>query len=193
MKNLIIVFLTTFSIFCKSQNSNFENDYNSLIQFLQEEKWTDAEKICNELLKSTELNDSLQTEKLVLRYIYIYSNAGLLNEHKINKEEALKRVQFLKGKEMIMPSHPFRENCSTNCTNFANDNKNTFYTCVTNKSATQIFSFEYVNIANRINENEINLDNKMISLKGTLNEISVEGNILPRYKLKFINGDYRIE
>ena len=41
----------------------------------------------------------MKTETMVLRYMFVYSNAGLLNEKKISKEESLKKVQFLKGKK----------------------------------------------------------------------------------------------
>ncbi len=62
-----------------------------------------------------------------------------------------------------------------------------------NAAGTQIFSFEYVKIENGIKESESELEGKYITLEGLLNEIIVEGNILPRFKLKFINGNYRIE
>jgi hypothetical protein len=192
MKKLIFIFYLLLFNLHFSQDLNFEEKYNSLIEYLEKENWTEAETLSKTLLNSAETNPDMQTETMVLRYMYIYSNAGLLNDKKISKEEALKKVQFLKGKEFIMASHPFKEGCYNNCTSFANEAKNTFFTGVNNKNATQILCFEYVNIPNGIKENAKELDGKIISLKGTLKEISVDGNILPRYQLKFSDGEYNV-
>ena len=64
---------------------------------------------------------------------------------------------------------------------------------VNNAKGTQIFSFEYVKIEKGIKETQNELEGKNITLKGELKEISVEGNMLPRFKMKFIKGDYIIE
>ncbi len=48
-------------------------------------------------------------------------------------------------------------------------------------------------IKNKIKETSQELEGKFIVLKGKLNEITVEGNMLPRFKLKFIDGDYEIQ
>lgn len=192
-KFLLTILLILFFNYGFSQTSNFEEDYDRLIQYLMQENWNESEKLSMNLLKSIESDKDMEMETMVLRYIYLYSNAGLLNENEISKDEALKKALFLKGKELIMPGHPFRENCYSNCTRFSEDEKDTFFTGVTNANATQIFSFEYVHIPDGIKESESELTAKFITLKGTLNEISIEGEILPRYRLIFINGDYQIE
>ncbi len=69
----------------------------------------------------------------------------------------------------------------------------TFFTGVNNAAGTQIFSFEYVKIEKGIKETKSELEGKYVTLKGQLNEISVEGITLPRFKLKFINGDYIVD
>ncbi|WP_042480090.1 hypothetical protein [Solitalea canadensis] len=194
MKSLVTTFFLLFaSVTCFSQSIDFENKYNTLMENLESENWVKSEQFCKDLLKYAESVDSMQTEKRVLRYIYIYSNAGLLNERKITKEEALKRTKYLRGEEMIMPAHPFNSNCYTNCIHITEEDNNTFFSGVNNSTATQIFSFEYVKIEKGIKESKNELEGKLITLKGTLNEISVEGNMLPRFKLKFINGDYKVE
>lgn len=190
---LIILFLT---INCYSQNitkENFESNFNSLLENLNTENWENAEKVCTNLLKYAEPIKSMETEKEVLRYIKIYSVAGLLNEKKITKTEALGKTEYLNGKKMIMPAHPFNSKCYVNCTHLNEDEENTFFTGVNNQNGTQIFSFEYVKIKGKIKETKEELEGKLIVLKGILNEISVEGNMLPRFKLKFINGEYNIQ
>ncbi|UAY52675.1 hypothetical protein [Ferruginibacter albus] len=193
MKYLAITFLLCFVSFTSfSQNTYFNTKYNALLENLEAENWVKAEKACKELLKYVEPIDSMQTEKMVLRYIYIYTNAGLLNAKKITQKEALKRTEYLQGKDMILPSHPFNSDCYVNCTHISDDDKNTFFSGVNDSKGTQIFSFEYVKIEDGIKETKEELEGKWITLKGTLNEISVEGMMFPRFKLKFINGTYKI-
>lgn len=190
---LIALLITNLCLAQKSDVSNFGEKYNTLIENLTKENWTESEKLAKELLVDVEPIDSMQIEKRVLRYIYIYSTAGLLNEGKLTKVEALKKVKFLKSKEMILPTHPFNSSCYVNCIQLNSDEPNTFFVGVNNAEGTQIFSFEYIKIENGIKESTSELEGKNITLKGELNDISVEGNMLPRFKLKFIKGEYVIE
>jgi hypothetical protein len=195
MKKIISIILLTTS-FCFGQKNDavkFEENYNLLVENLSKEDWTKSEKLTKELLGIAEPNDAMQTEKKVLRYIYIYCTAGLLNEKKLTKEEALKKVKFLQSKEMIMPTHPFNSECYINCTHLNEDDTNTFFTGVNNAKGTQIFSFEYVKIEDGIKEPASELEGKNVTLTGELNEITVGGNILPRFTLKFIKGGYTVE
>ena len=194
--NLVKLMLMFFTMCGFSQNitsENFETNFNDLLDNLNNENWLEAEKISGELLNFAEKNDSMDTEKKVLRYIKIYTVAGLLNQKSITKKEALEKTEYLKGKEMIMPAHPFHSQCYVNCTHLSEDEENTFFSGVNNQKGTQIFSFEYVKIQDKIKESKEELEGKLIVLKGKLNEISVEGNILPRFKLRFINGEYEIQ
>jgi hypothetical protein len=190
---LITLLITNFCFGQKNDSKIFEDKYNLLIENLSNEDWVKSEKLSKELLNVIEPNDSMQTEKKVLRYIYIYSTAGLLNEKKLTKNQALVKVKFLKSKEMIMPTHPFNSKSYINSTHLKEDEANTFFTGVNNAEGTQIFSFEYVKIENGIKESQSELEGKNITLRGELNEITVEGNMLPRFKLKFIKGEYIIE
>ncbi|MFV8324079.1 hypothetical protein [Flavobacterium sp. LB3P21] len=190
---LITLLITNFCFGQKNDSKIFEDKYNLLIENLSNEDWVKSEKLSKELLNFIEPNDSMQTEKKVLRYIYIYSIAGLLNEKKLTKNQALVKVKFLKSKEMIMPTHPFNSKSYINSTHLKEDEANTFFTGVNNAEGTRIFSFEYVKIENGIKESQSELEGKNITLRGELNEITVEGNMLPRFKLKFIKGEYIIE
>lgn len=192
MKYLLSILLIFYSSISFGQNNRIDSTYSQLIDSLNAESWSSSEKICKNLLDYTETIDSLAGETMVLRYIYIYTNAGLLNEKKITQTEALNKVKYLKGKEMIMPSHPFNSNCYVNCTQLSSEDKNTFFTAVNNDAGTQIFAFEYVTIKDGIQETKEALEGNFITLKGVLNEVTVEGNMFPRFKLKFKDGEYRI-
>lgn len=192
----IIFALLLISSFCfgqKNDNREFKTDFNLLIQHLSSEDWEKSEKLSKQLLDIAEANNIMEMEAKVLRYMYIYSTAGLLNEKKLTKDQALKNIKFLQSKEMIMPSHPFKSNCYSNCTHLDEENPDTFFTGVNNKNATQIFSFEYVKIKDGIKEPKSELEGKYITLKGILNEISVDGNMFPRFTLRFTDGDYLIK
>ncbi len=190
----LFVFLVVFSGSgtLNAQSLNFDLEYDMLLQNLESENWADAYKRSRKLLEFAEKNDKLDQERKVLRYIQIFSSAGLLNEKIISKEEALKRVDRMKGLVMAMPAHLFRKDCHVNCTWFTEQIPNTFFTGVNNAKGTQIFAFEYVTIKDRIRETSEDLEGKYVILEGVLNEAAVEGNILPRYKLKFIDGTYEV-
>lgn len=190
---ILFTLLFVTSLQCFSQKvtpENFENNFNLLLENLDKEKWKASEKLCINLLEYVEPKQEFDTEKKVLRYMLVYATAGILNEKEISKEEALKKIIHLKGKEMIMPAHPFNSNCFVNCTQLSSEEKNTFFTEVNNKNGTQIFSFEYVNIKNAIVEKQEQLEGKYVILKGKLNEVSVDGFAFPRFTLRFTDGEY---
>lgn len=190
---LIIIFFTISGYSQNIINANFKTNFNDLLENLNNENWIKAEKLSTHLLSFAEKIDTMDTEKKVLRYIKIYTVAGLLNEKSITKKEALEKTEYLLGKEMIMPAHPFNSKCYVNCTHLNEDEENTFFSGVNNQKGTQIFSFEYVKIKYKIKETKEELEGKFIVLKGKLNEITIEGNMFPRFKLKFINGDYEFQ
>ncbi len=190
MKLIFILLLATSPFISYAQVTDFKVKYGELVQDLQKEDWVTAENLSASLLKYAEANDSLITEKKVLRYIYIYSVAGSLSEGWISKDKALAKIEYLKGKEMMMPAHPFHANCYINCMHLSDSAKNTFSTFVNNARGTTILSFEYVTIKDGIKETREQLEDKYIVLTGVLDNLFVEGNMFPRFRLMFINGKY---
>ena len=189
----LLLFTIPFVVFSqKISKEDFETEYTLLLENLSSENWKEAEKTASELLKRIENDTLFSHENKVLRYIFIYTNAGLLNQKVISKEEAYEKIKLLKGKELIMPAHPFSSNSYINVTRLAENDKSIFMSMVNNANGTQLFSFEYVTIEDGIKETAAELNGKLIVLSGTLEEISVEGNMLPRYKLIFKKGSYEI-
>ncbi len=189
----IILFLFISSLSGYSQTitaENFEVNFDTLLANLDKENWEVTEKLSSDLLRYADSKPNLDLEAKGLRYMYLYSVAGLLNEKKLTKEKALEKIKPLKGKEMIMRILPFNSSCYINCIHLDKDRKDTFFSGVNNNNGTQIFSFEYVTIKNGISESEAELEGKYISLRGKLNEIFVEGITLPRFKLFFTEGTY---
>lgn len=186
--SLITCILLTINGF--SQEFNFTKEYDNLLENLSTESWDKAQNASSKLLEYAESIDSMQTEQKVLRYIYIYATAGLLSNREISKDEALKQIKPLIGKEMNMPAHPFNSDCYVNCIHL--NEENTFFTGVNDRKGTKIFSFEYVKIKEPITETAEQLELKFITLSGILNEVSTEGDIYPRFKLRFIDGSYTV-
>jgi hypothetical protein len=194
MKIIVVSFLLLFGGYgAQAQSKTVPEKYQQLIELLGKEQWGQAEKNCKELLNRTETVDSFEMYTLTARYIHIFITAAQMNEKKLTQAAALARVKYLKGKEMVMPSHPFGSNCRENCTTINDKDKNSFFTIQNNEKGTQIFSFEYVKIDRGITESKEELEGRQILLKGVLDEISVEGKMLPRFKLKFTEGDYIVE
>lgn len=170
----------------------FAADYDVIINHLMQENWEEAYSK-SASVSSQIFNDSLFVEEnRMLDYILIYTTAGLLNDQKRTKDEALNQVIGLKGRIMSLPGHPFIKDCHVNCTHLSDDKENTFFTGVNNQAGTSIFSFEYVTIEGGIKETAEQLEGKVIALEGKLEEISVEGNMFPRFKLVFTGGSYYI-
>jgi hypothetical protein len=195
---MIRVFLLTLTIFVttnvmaqKMSKDEFEKQYIGIIEQIKKENWSKSNQLSTELLSKIESNKSFKHEEKVLRYICIYTTAGLLNQKKVSKAEAEKFVAKFIGKLMIMPAHPFNSNSYVNSTMFADD-ENTFFSGVNNANGTKIFAFEYVHIKDGIKESATELEGKFIVLEGKLNEAFVEGNFMPRFKLKFIEGTYEV-
>ncbi|WP_347065745.1 hypothetical protein [Flavobacterium sp. WV_118_3] len=188
---LLILFIFSVSGYSQTITAeNFEANFDTLLANMDKEDWVVTEKLSSDLLRYADPKSELDLEAKGLRYMYIYSVAGLLNEKKLSKEKALDKIKPLKGKEMIMRVLPFNSSCYINCVHLDKDRKNTFFSGVNNNEGTQIFSFEYVTIKNGITESEAELKGKYISLRGKLSEISVEGQTLPHFKLFFTEGTY---
>lgn len=190
---LLIISVSFIKINAQIDNNEFEFQYNKLLESLSEEKWMNADSLTTYLINKYSGIESMEHENQVLRYISIYSTAGLLSEKLISKEKALDKASKYKGLRMVMPAHPLKKDCYVNCTHLVSDQKNTFFTGVNNAQGTQIFSFEYVKMKSPVNENYIkSLEGQNISLSGLLKDITVEGNIFPRFKMQFVAGEMNV-
>ena len=124
---LILFVLVSINTFSQSvSKEKFEKQYENILTNLGNENWENAYKLTSKLVSKIEDDTLYNHETKVLRYILIYSTAGMLNEKILTKDEALAQVKNLKGSEMIMPAHPFNSNSYVNCTQLSDDKPNTF-------------------------------------------------------------------
>ncbi|HEY9000421.1 MAG TPA: hypothetical protein VIM89_03635 [Mucilaginibacter sp.] len=146
MKKIILLFilLPGFLLNVHAQSLTETKEWDNLIQSLQDEKWKDANDLSTSLLNKTPKNDPDDNIAALLRYMYIYSEAGLLNAHKFTQKEALKNVIGFTGKRIILPAHPVALKNAFNSIQMVNEKTDSLFITATNSDATQIFSFEYI-------------------------------------------------
>jgi hypothetical protein len=92
MNKILLILFVLFSINCFSQSvskEKFEQQYENIINNLEIENWKKAFKSTSKLISKIEKDSIYSYETKVLKYILIYSTAGMLNEKELTKAEAL--------------------------------------------------------------------------------------------------------
>lgn len=126
-------------------------EWNSLVAALEGEEWTRASSLASAAIAKLKLdNDKKQLARL--RYFYLYALAGKAASGKMTYSELEKIVDGFIGQEFLMPSREFLSDCSQKvnyiCPVKADDT--TLRVTATNKSGTEIHSFEYVKLNEKI-------------------------------------------
>ena len=175
-----------------SQTANAQT-FDDVIKALNAEEWSRSADLFLKLLNQKSVQDDTD-EVAMLRYMYIKSVAGLLNQKVFTKEEALSRVKSFENKKLVLAGHPIlKGKRKSNCIQLASDKPNTLFTTATNSAGTEIHAFEYVMLKPKIEAEDMEkLEGKNGRLSGTLESIQVEGNFLPRFKLILVDGDLEI-
>jgi hypothetical protein len=184
---LFLAFLTS----VKSQSITESKEWNTLLSDLDNEKWQDANSITAACLKK--VNDTGVDAAVVpiLRYMFIYSESGMMNDGKVSQKDALNSVKGFMGLPITLPGHPVATKQAFNSLELSNNTTDTLFVTATNKAATDIFCFEYIVMKEKwpIDDFKKN-EGKMFRLSGTLTSITVEGHMLPRFRLIIDNGQY---
>jgi hypothetical protein len=155
-----------------------------LIDCLNEEKWQQAATLSNAYLLKVPKTRIDEDAPAILRYMYITSEAGLMNSKQLTKEKAFKNVAGFAGHNIILPAHPIALKTAFNSIELVNDKTDTLEVTAANKIATDIFSFEYI-----IPERPYSLDefkrnkDKMCRIGGRLKSIKTEGLSFPRFRI----------
>jgi len=191
MKRLILLFslLSVLILNAHAQSLTHSSEWRNLIVSLQNEDWQNANTLSLQLLNKTPDDEENNIGVALLRYMYIHSEAGLLNLRKVTKDEAIKAVQGFTGKLIILPSHPVSLKQGFNSIMMHNEKTDSLFITSTNKTATQIFSFEYIVLDDKWHVEDFkNSVGKIYRLGGMLKSISVEGNMLPRFRIIIDQG-----
>ena len=168
----------------KAQSITTDEEWGKLIGFLSAEQWDGANSLSLQFLKRIPDANKDGNEAAVLRYMYIYSEAGLMNERKVTKAEAQKKVSAHVGHRVVLASHPLTSKEGFNSIQLVNDKTDTLVVSAANRKATQIFSFEYILPKKAFPLDEFkNNEGKVYEVIGRIKSINVEGNMFPRFKI----------
>lgn len=136
MKKSILLFLLCFATFQISQAQKItQEDYKSIIPFLQAEDWKSAYKMSSKLLEKASADTS--EYKTMVVYFNIYAAAGMTSENKMNRNKLKEVVDKYKGQPIFMAGHlASKDGKNTLNKTFLSttDGKSNGFTIVTNRA-----------------------------------------------------------
>ncbi len=174
-----------------------EKDWNSFMGYLQNEQWDKSSKLAESLLKKCPKAETDDMTAAIIRYAYIISEAGLMEEKKLDQEKALKNVQSFTGHPVIMPAHTISTKTGYNGFNKiqpVSSLSDTLLSCESNMTKTEIFTFTYIVCKTAIPTDTLAAyAGGMCRIKGTLQSITLEGMTLPHFRIYIIDADYQLD
>lgn len=167
-------------------------EWNEITKSLEAENWDKSFLLASIALKKLK-TDNEKKQLASLRYFYLYSLAGKVEQKRTTYAEFQKISQAFVGKEFLMPSRQVLADC-TGKVNYIcavkNKEKNLRVTA-TNKSASAIHFFEYVELNETFDFSGNNERN--VFLGGKLKKIESEvKNNIRIIRLFFENGSAEI-
>jgi len=194
MKKIILFF---FFIMAAISNAGAQSlmesqQWRDLIDDLQNENWQEANTKSLTLLNKMPNPVADDVTAALLRTMYIHSEAGLMNEGKVTQEQAINAVNGFVGKLIILPAHTVGSKGNLNTIKMMNQKTDTLYVAETNRMGTDIFAFVHVILNDKWSVEDFkSRDGQFYSLGGYIKTISVEGHILPRFRIFLERGIYQ--
>lgn len=190
-KIFLIIAMLPFMTRANAQSVRETPEWHQLLQSLHDESWKNADSLSFLLLNKAGNDEKEQPVVATLRYMYIYSEAGLMSLRKITQAQALKNVAGFIGKSVALPAHPIVLGRGSNSIQMVNEKTDSLFIVSTDKNATSIFSFEYVILNDKWPLDDFkNSAGKMFRLGGKIQSIKTEGNIFPRFRIIIEEGAY---
>ena len=189
MRKIFSILFFVLPFYINAQNTSFieQKDWDSIIVYLGNEGWVNADRLISASLKKCPEDQQESDITGMLRYMSIFCKAGLMNEQKISKENALENVKSFIGHSIILPGVTVSLKNGFNIVQLKNNNTDTLFITASNAKATQLFAFTYIIPANPISlDDYTKAVDKTALIKGNLQDISVEGISLPRFRI-YIN------
>jgi len=181
---LLLFFVFALLLNARSQAILHTEEWHNLITSLQAENWQDANTISLSLLNKISKDEPDDVGAALLRYMYIHSEAGLMNLNKVTKDEAIKAVKGFTGKWVLLPAHPVALKNGFNSIQMVNGKTDSLFITSTNNAATEIFSFDYIILDEKWPVEDFkNSEGEIYRLGGIIRSITVEGNMLPRFRI----------
>ena len=92
-----ILLLLCLSTLTMAQPITESKEWKDLITNLEKENWPDAHKLSIDCLNKVKGNEEEAEIAPMLRYMFIFTESGLMNMNKVTKAEALKAVIGFQG------------------------------------------------------------------------------------------------
>jgi hypothetical protein len=166
--------------------------YNPVIDALEKHDWASLDKHCTKLIKEVKSPDYADLISVV-SYMHLHAISALMNERKISQKEAIKKAKWYKGKVLIMPGHPFKEKCMFNCLYPTKENAKVLHCTSSDEKGTLIYSFEYYEMDEALSDSFLKEnEGKIMKIRARLKEIEVNGQMLPRFNMRFDEVEYLI-
>lgn len=159
--------------------------YRELLHAVQNGNWKYLDKEVPKFIKAEDNGDKLILNEIV-SYFHIHSVSALMNEGKLNQKQAIQKVKIYEGKSIIIPGHPFKDKCQFDCLFPMDEDRSRLFCTSSNDNKTIIYSFEYFQLDKAITDEFIKQnEGKILRIRARLKDISVEGNMLPRFRMEF--------
>lgn len=155
-----------------------ETEWSEIAKALEAEDWDKANLLSSTALKRLKI-DNEKKQLASLRYFYLYSLAGKVQQNKTTYSEFEKISQAFIGKDFLMPSRQILNDCKEKV-NYICPVKNDFgalRVTVTNKTGSNILFFEYVQLDEGPDFATVDKKNAFVSGKLTKIESSLKNNI----------------
>ncbi len=193
-KIALTLLLLALVVVLKAQTITETPEWNKLIAALQDEQWQNASDLSNQCLKKASESEPKSEIIPVLRYMVILSESGMMNDGKLTQQQAISAVKRFEGQEIALPGHPISlKNVAFNSVTMVNKKTDSLYVVASNKKATDIFAFEYIILKEKWPEDDFKLNvGGKCWLSGILSSISVEGHMLPRFRMIINDARYEI-
>lgn len=142
---LAACFLTAFAQQPRPTSTVTDDDFQKVLVAVSNEDWDTAFALSSKFLKQMKDVD----KRLVrLRYIYLYSAAGMVTNGKMEFDDFAKSTKEFVGKEVECPFRPITLECR-GAFNFicpSNEKQDRVTVAASNKTATSILAFEYTQL-----------------------------------------------
>lgn len=166
-------------------------EWGKLFPHLEKEEWAEVEKLTFDYLNKFKAENEDSDEAAIVRYMYLSSVGGRLGDRDIDKEEAIKKVEGLKGKHIITPGRSFRKDGMFNFFRYNEESKR-WSKCFSNLDRTTIYAFEYFSMTDSETLNAdfmARVEGKIIRLKGKVNDITAQGSAMPRLQINYSEAE----
>lgn len=109
--SFVMLFMMCFTnVYAQEEQSVLTDaEWEKLFPYLDKEDWKEVEKLTSGYLKKFTGDNENGDEAAIVRYMYLSGIGGQLGDKVISKDEALKKVNVLIGKNIITPPRTFRD------------------------------------------------------------------------------------